>query len=147
LQDRIGFFVPVDYLPPVLEAKSLSTHSGLALSACERMVTYAGLTRNGRNNGQLTTGTSYRRLLAWADAVMLGAPSQSAFNASIINPSDATDRPTLSSMESANRDLHSEIDTLAQGGAVADPVVQGSASRPQNIDAVNAFDGMPTPTV
>lgn len=142
LQDRIGFFVPVDYLPPHLEAKSLSTHSGLALEACERMVTYAGLTRHGRDNGTLTTGTSYRRLLAWADAITLGAPSQSAFNASIINPADPADRPTLTALESGNL-RHSEIDALAQGGTVAAPVVEGSASRPQNIDAANAFETVP----
>lgn len=147
LQDRVGFFVPVNYLPPVLEAQSLSTHSGLALAACERMVTYAGLTRNGKDNGTLTTGTSYRRLLAWADAVTLGAPSQSAFNASILNPADAADRPTLSQLESANGNMHDDIDALAQGGTVADPVVQGSASRPQNITAAQAYANVPTPPV
>jgi hypothetical protein len=147
LQDRVGFFVPVDYLPAVLEAQSLSTHSGLALAACERMVTFAGLTRHGKNNGTLTTGTSYRRLLAWADAVTLGAPSQSAFNASIINPADAADRPTLAQLENANGNMHSEIDALAQGGTVADPVVQGNASRPQNVNAANAFANVPTPPV
>jgi MoxR-like ATPase len=146
LQDRVGFFVPVDYLPAVLEAQSLSTHSGLALAACERMVTFAGLTRHGKNNGTLTTGTSYRRLLAWADAVTLGAPSQSAFNASIINPADAADRPTLAQLENANSNMHADIDTAAAGGTVADPIVQGSASRPQNVRAADAFADAPPVT-
>jgi MoxR-like ATPase len=146
LQDRVGFFVPVDYLPAVLEAQSLSTHSGLALAACERMVTFAGLTRHGKNNGTLTTGTSYRRLLAWADAVALGAPSQSAFNASIINPADAADRPTLAQLENANSNMHADIDTAAAGGTVADPVVQGNASRPQNVRAADAFADAPPVT-
>jgi len=107
------------------------------------MVTFAGLTRHGKNNGTLTTGTSYRRLLAWADAVTLGAPSQSAFNAAIINPADAADRPTLSQLENANANMHGEIDTAAAGGAIADPVVQGSASRPQNVRAADAFADAP----
>ena len=142
LQDRFGYLVPCNYLTPEVEAQALSSHTSLPLDASHLMVKFATRTRNGAVNGQLTTGTSYRRLLAWADAVVAGMNSRDAFEASIYNPCDPADRQTIQSLASAEI-KHADVDALARGGTVAaapshDAVVSEAGAR-----AAGAFGEVP----
>jgi len=137
LQDRFAYSVRCDYMSPATEAQTLSAHTGLALAACEKMVSFATLTRQGASNGQLTTGASYRRLLAWADAVSLGIASKDAFRTALVNPTDAADRETFKSLEK-NNVQHPEIDALATG-VVASAPVHGNVVSAQGARAADAF--------
>jgi len=144
LQDRFGYLVKCDYLSAETEAAALSSHTGLALDACHRMVTFATKTRNGAVNGQLTTGTSYRRLLAWADAVVIGMGSRAAWETSIYNPCDPADRQTIESLARAEIN-HTEIDTLARGGAIAAPPTHDAVVTPAGQRAAGAFGELDAP--
>ena len=141
LQDRFAHSVAVGYMSPATEAKTLSAATGIPQDCAAKLVEFAGLTRNGCANGLLTTGTSYRRLLAWGDALALGLGSQAAFNTSIANASAAQDRETIRQLEATLR--HGDIDTLARGGTIAAPPVTGSATTDAGAAAAATFGDVP----
>jgi cobaltochelatase CobS len=109
LQDRFAFIVAVDYLPADREARVLVSRTGIPQEAAKAMVHFATTSRTQAGQGQITTGTSLRRLMAWANGVMAGLKSEQAFKTAILNPCDATDLETIRGLAS-NVVNHAAID-------------------------------------
>lgn len=116
LQDRFAFIVQMDYLPPNREADLLVNITGIPVDAARVMVGFAGATRKGAATGQVTSGCSLRRLVAWSLACREGVPSAAAFKASIMNGADAADRETLRGLEKNLAD-HGMIDRTLRPAA------------------------------
>lgn len=114
LQDRFGYLVAMDYLPEAQEAGVLSARTGIAADAARAMVAFAATTRRNASTGALTTGTSLRRLVAWATGCMAGVPSSHAFKAAITNACDPSDLEVVRGLEKNMVD-HTALDRAVQG--------------------------------
>lgn len=146
LQDRFAFIVQMDYLPPSREASLLANIVGVPLTAAENMVGFAGATRKGAATGQVTSGCSLRRLVAWALACREGVPSSAAFKASIMNGADAADRETIRGLEKNLAD-HGMIDRTLRPAAPdtvsGTGVAPGATLTPEGAQAASVFASSP----
>lgn len=139
LQDRFAWIVRMGYMAKGVEAATLAKVTGLERKACDLMCDIASTSRNGAVNGTVSTGISFRRLQAWADGVMLGMPSATAFESAIMAGADPADSETLRGYERASNP-HKEIDRLASGTPEAKPAPAPSAA---GAAAATAFGNTP----
>lgn len=110
--DRMAARVEVGYMPEAAEAEVLARRSGVARPAAKRMVAFAGGTRKAAASGDMAHGLGLRRLVAWADLVALGVPSERAFGMTCIAGENPDDAETVQQMASAYLD-HAAIDREA----------------------------------
>lgn len=146
LIDRFSLMVSCDYLPEAREAALLCSRAGVQIGIARHMVAYANLTRKGSQDGKLTAGLTFRRLLAWAQNCKVGLPSKTAFAMAVITPADPADRETLKQLEAAHGG-HDRIDQALAAGTEFGATQVGTAATAQGARAAEMFAGVSNPNI
>lgn len=139
--DRAAVSIPVGYLPKAKEVALVEARTGLNRATADKLVTFAGLTRQKGND---CAGLSPRRVFAWAELVADGFPSAEAFNMAVVNLADPAHVEIYRQLEIGDGVGgldHAVIDALARGEALPSP--DGAA--PQSTDDVETrlgFDAL-----
>ena len=115
--DRSRAVIEVGYLPRGKEVSLVQVRTGLPKAAADRLVAFAGLTRQ---RGHDCAGLSPRRVFAWAELVADGFESQKAFGLAVENICDPAHLEVYRQLAVGDLD-HCAIDTLAAGGTLPEP--------------------------
>jgi MoxR-like ATPase len=90
--DRFDAVIKMDYLPRDAEVRLLSQLTGLPEAKCKTICTFAQKVRDAVHGGSVAEPISFRRLVAFAKALLAGVPKQVALANTIVSfvvsPSD-----------------------------------------------------------
>lgn len=94
--DRWNIIATLNYLPAAEEAAIVKAQvSGIDSKQLDKMVQLATLTRQGFNNGDLTTLMSPRTVISWAENTEIFNDSALAFKLAFLNKCDESEQPVV----------------------------------------------------
>ena len=96
--DRFAATIHVPYLPAAEEAGLLVRRTGCSRALADMLVNIAGVSRAHSASGTLTQAVGFRRLMAWAEALLDGNPARRAFEICVLNKAPADDHETLNQL-------------------------------------------------
>jgi MoxR-like ATPase len=134
--DRSRVFLEVGYLPKQKEISLVSKKTGLNKQTAERLVSFAGLTRQTAND---CAGLSPRRVFAWAELVADGFKSERAFHVSVTAAADPGHVEIYKTLEMSEL-KHEEIDALGRGDAIPEAAPQYGNSAQDDFSPVSEGD-------
>ncbi len=100
--DRAAKILSVDYLPRGLEIQALMAKAGCDQNMAETIVDFAAKTRKAGEQGDITEGLSFRRMVAFAHDMLDGIDARRAFKNCIINHAPADDAVAINELAKAH---------------------------------------------
>ncbi len=126
--DRAAKILHVDYLPAGKEIEVLQAKTGCTFEAAETIVEFAGKTRRAGEQGDISEGLSFRRMIALANDIQDGIDVRRAFTNCVLHHAPADDAVALNELAKAHLDFK-------KLGAAANRARQESAAASQFSDA------------
>ncbi|WP_262488794.1 AAA family ATPase [Halomonas sp. ANAO-440] len=97
--DRWHVVAELGYMPAEQERDIIQSRlPSLNAKTIERMVTFAGLTRQAFNQGDLSSLLSLRTLVSWGENIGLIDDTQEALRLAFVNRCDETERPLVAEL-------------------------------------------------
>ncbi|APX92752.1 aerobic cobaltochelatase subunit CobS [Halomonas sp. 1513] len=97
--DRWHVVSELGYMPPEQEQQILKARlPALDATTIERMVTFAGLTRQAFQQGDLSSLLSLRTLVSWGENIALIEATDEALRLAFVNRCDETERPLVAEL-------------------------------------------------
>ncbi len=126
--DRFAVGLDVGYPDKRQETKALILKTGAPRALADALVRFAGVTRAKCNSGDLTQAIGFRRLVAFADWIVAGVPSQHAFKVCVLNLAHGEDVQALEVLAGADLNFNN-LDAFAAGLTPADLEAQAQAQQ------------------
>lgn len=123
--DRAAKILKVDYLPRAKEIEVLQAKTGCNVEAAETIVDFAAKTRKAGEQGDITEGLSFRRMVALANDIQDGIAARRAFQNCVLNHAPADDAVSLNELAKAHLDFKK---------------LDGGKPQPSNSKAASQFD-------
>lgn len=103
--DRAAKILKVDYLPRTKEIEVLQAKTGCSAQAAETIVDFAAKTRKAGEQGEITEGLSFRRMVALANDIQDGIDARRAYANCVLNHAPADDAVALNELAKAHLDF------------------------------------------
>lgn len=114
LLDRVSDQFRVDYLPPAREAAILSAKTGAPLALARKLTEFANVTRGAARNGDLSHALGLRRLLSWAEGLLIGGAPALVWESAVMAAQTPDDDEALRQLRQGHLD-DAELEALAAG--------------------------------
>jgi len=103
--DRAAKILRVDYLPSDMETELLANKTGIAIDIARMIVDFANVTRKAGEQGDISEGVSFRRMVALANDLTDGISARRAFRNCVLNHATADDAVALNELAKAHLDF------------------------------------------
>jgi len=103
--DRAAKILRVDYLPSDKETELLANKTGIAIDIARMIVDFANVTRKAGEQGDISEGISFRRMVALANDLIDGISARRAFRNCVLNHATADDAVALNELAKAHLDF------------------------------------------